>query len=214
MLIKACQWLPAAAILAWGGSALAGEVWKCQVGQQIIYSDQPCKTQGDTLNPRALQGNVVDAAVKKPVDDGAGAPAAGFRADNRPADNVCPGDSEITAMETRASSISLNPEAKAFMQDEVRRARQCRKGQGRYAAADWEISRQAQAAQSSISGGPDGRRRAEDMHSAADPSEGDRIASMREQERAQREAQRRQLQRLQNQPRPAFPAFPASPASR
>jgi hypothetical protein len=85
------------------------------------------------------------------------------------------------------------------MQEEVRRARQCRKGQGRYAAADWDISRQAQAAQSSQSGAQDARRRAEDMHSAADPVEGDRITSVREQERAQREAQRRQDQRLQNQ---------------
>jgi hypothetical protein len=203
MFIKACILLSAAAL---GGSAMAGEVWKCQVGQQIKYSDRPCTIAGDTLNPRALQGNVVDAAVKKPAGDGASAPAPGLRADGRPADNVCPGEAEVKAMETRASSISLGAEAKAFMQDEVRRARQCRKGQGRYGAADWEISRQAQAAQSSLSGAPDARRRAEDMHSAADPSEGDRIASMREQERAQREAQRRQEQRLRNLPSPASTA--------
>ncbi|MDC8772105.1 hypothetical protein [Roseateles albus] len=186
-----------------GGNAMAAEVWKCQVGDQIKYSDRPCQAAGEALPARSLQGNVVDAAVKPPPAQAASGAAAGPLVDARPPANVCPGELEISAMETRASSISLSPEAKAFMQDEVRRARQCRKGQGRYIAADWDISRQAQAAQSSSSGAQDARRRAEDMHSAADPGEGDRISSMREQERAQREAQRRQDQRLQNQaPRP------------
>lgn len=182
------------------GHAMAGEVWKCQVGEQIKYSDRPCQTTGEALAPRSLQGNVVDAAVKRPAAEAVGGTVSGPLAGGRPDSNVCPADAEIVAMETRAGSISLGTEAKAFMQDEVRRARQCRKGQGRYAAADWDISRQAQAAQSSLSGAPDARRRAEDMHSAADTSEGDRIASVREQERAQREAQRRLDQRfLQNQ---------------
>ncbi len=191
-----------------GAQAMAAEVWKCQVGDQIKYSDRPCPVAGEALPARSLQGNVVDAAVKKPVAEAANGAMPSLPSGSRPEANVCPGDLEISAMETRASSISLSPEAKAFMQDEVRRARQCRKGQGRYAAADWEISRQAQAAQSSHSSAQDARRRAEDMHSAADPTEGDRINSMREQERAQREAQRRQDQRLQNQA--ARPSVPAS----
>lgn len=188
------------------GATLAAEVWKCQIGDQIKYSDRPCPAAGDTLPARALQPNVVDAVVKKPLPEVTGGGTPKQPAGDRFEANVCPAELEINAMETRASSITLSPEAKSFMQDEVRRARQCRKGQGRYAAADWDISRQAQAAQSSRSGEQDARRRAEDMHSAADPSEGDRISSMREQERAQREAQRRQDQRLQNQ-------APRSPAS-
>ncbi|MCV2371170.1 hypothetical protein [Roseateles oligotrophus] len=189
--------LLSAALIA--GSASAGEVWKCQVGDQIKYSDRPCQAAGEALPSRSLQANVVDAAVKKPAAEAASGAMQNPNTGHRPEANVCPGELEISAMETRASSISLSPEAKAFMQDEVRRARQCSKGQGRYAAADWDISRQAQAAQSSHSGAQDARRRAEDMHSAADASEGDRISSVREQERAQREAQRRQDQRLQNQ---------------
>jgi hypothetical protein len=189
--------LLSAALIA--GPALAGEVWKCQVGEQIKYSDRPCQTAGEAMPPRSLQGNVVDAAVKRPAAEAASGAMLSLPSSSRPEANVCPGDLEISAMETRAGSISLAPEAKTFMQDEVRRARQCRKGQGRYAAADWDISRQAQAAQSSLSGASDARRRAEDMHSAADASEGDRIASVREQERAQREAQRRLDQRLQHQ---------------
>ncbi|MCV2352714.1 hypothetical protein LNV09_00915 [Paucibacter sp. B2R-40] len=207
-MFKACLFLTAAVAAALIAShAMAGEVWKCQVGEQIKYSDRPCQAAGEALPARSLQGNVVDAAVKRPAAPAASGATAAALADARPPANVCPGELEISAMETRAGSISLSPEAKAFMQDEVRRARQCRKGQGRYIAADWEISRQAQAAQSNLSGAQDARRRAEDMHSAADPSEGDRISSVREQERAQREAQRRQDQRLLNpSPRPAMPA--------
>lgn len=185
-------------VLLAGGGATAGEVWKCQVGEQIKYSDRPCQTVGEALPSRSLQGNVIDAAVKKAAPDPATSALLGAPVGSRPEANTCPGDLEISAMETRASSISLSPEAKAFMQDEVRRVRQCRKGQGRYVDADWAISRQAQAAQSSRSSEQDARRRAEDMHSAADPSEGDRIASMREQDRAQREAQRRLDQRRQD----------------
>jgi hypothetical protein len=189
--------LLAAALMS--SNAMAGEVWKCQVGEKIKYSDQPCPAAGEALPSRSLRGNVVDAAVKKPVAEAASGAMPGQPPANRAEANVCPGDMEISAMETRASLIGLSAEAKAFMQDEVRRARQCRNGQGRYAAADWDISRQAQAAQSSHSGAQEARRRAEDMHSAADASEADRITSMREQERAQREAQRRQDQYLQNQ---------------
>ncbi len=198
-------WLALAVSPVW-----AGEVWKCRVGDKIHYADQPCASQGEPLSKRTLQPNVVDTSA-----DNARRPVTGERAGPdgpapssapMPPSNVCPSDRDLTAMETRANANSLSPEAKTFMQDEIRRARQCRKGQGNYTAADWDISRQAQDAQSSLSGGADARRRAEAMHSAADVTEGDRIARQREQEQAQREAQRRLEQRLQNQP----PARPAS----
>jgi len=174
------------------GAAQAHEVWKCKVGDEIRYSDQPCAAQGEALAPRVLQGNVIDATR---VPQSSSAERAEFQGSARPQgaeENVCPTDRDITSMETRASSISLSREAKTFMQEEIRRARQCRKGQGRYTAADWAISRDAQNAQSSLSGAADARRRAEAMHSAADPLEGDRIARQREaEEAAAREAERR-----------------------
>jgi hypothetical protein len=185
--------LALSAIVLAGGQACAYEVWKCKAGDQIRYSDQPC-AQGETLQPRNLQGNVVETA-----GDRAGMPDARYPSGEGPAPrntetarNWCPSEQDIAGMQTRASSISLSREAKAFMQDEVRRALQCRKGQGSYTAADWAVSRDAQAAQSGIDGGADARRRAEAMHSAADPIEGERIARQREAEMlAEREGQRR-----------------------
>ena len=178
------------------GAAQAHEVWKCKVGDEIRYSDQPCAAQGEAMAPRVLQGNVIDA-TRVPQSSSAG--RAEFQGAARPQgqgaeQNVCPSDRDITSMETRASSISLSREAKTFMQDEIRRARQCRKGQGRYTAADWAISQDAQNVQSSLSGAADARRRAEAMHSAADPLEGDRIARQREAEEAAARAAERRAQ--------------------
>lgn len=89
--------------------------------------------------------------------------------------NTCPTDKDIRNMETSASSIGLGKDARTFLEDEIRRARQCRKGQGNYSAEDWQISKEARDAQRSISGKKQGQVRAEGMHSAADPIEGDRI---------------------------------------
>lgn len=171
-------------------AAQAAEIWKCKVGDKVHYSDQPCPVHGDPLPARQLQPNVV--APVKPVPAEAGASAAGEEAPFRPG-NVCPSDAEIRAMETRLSSISYEREEKDFLGDEVRRARQCRKGQGRYTAEDWDISRQAQSAQSSLTGAADARRRAEAMHSAADANEGERIARQRQSEEEGR--RRHQLRR-------------------
>lgn len=168
------------------------EVWKCSVDGKLEYSDQPCQSKGAPMTPRSLQGNVIDTAT----DASAAAPTR--RTSIPPARseqlflasaNVCPTNGDIAGMETKASSITLSPESKRFVQDEIRRARQCQKGRGNYSAADWTISKEAIDAQSSFTGAADARRRSEAMHSAADPNEGELIARQREVE--DREALRR-----------------------
>lgn len=186
---------------AWSGNAHA-EVWKCVVDGKVHYSDVPCPSKGEAMPARKLQSNSVDASTDRArvaaiaAEADAAAEADRQSAANRPPvaptapANVCPSDRDIAGMETKASSFSLSTEAKRFVQDEIRRARQCQKGQGRYNAADWNISKQALDAQSSLTGAADARRRAESMHSAADPAEADRIA--RQQEIEQRDAARQQ----------------------
>lgn len=165
------------------------EVWKCSLDGRVHYSDLPCptNTQADRLAPRTLQGNVIEvgrpmlAEVVRTAPPPAALPDESMPARAAPP-NVCPSDRDIASMETTASSISLPPEAKRFVQDEIRRARQCQKGLGRYSAADWAISRDAVAAQSSLSGAADARIRSESMHSAANPAEGELIARRQEAE--------------------------------
>jgi hypothetical protein len=180
--------------------AWAQQVWKCEVAGKVNFSDKPCPQSGQPVAERHLQPNVVDAIKPEVIQAAMGrTPAAS--APVLPAGNVCPGDGEIRGMETRANATTLGDAERRFMQDEVRRARQCRSGQGRYTDADWDISREAQAAQTQLSDRArlDARLRAEGVHSAADPAEGDRIERRRlAEERAARLAERQAAQRVQN----------------
>lgn len=181
--------------------AWAQQVWKCEVAGKVVFSDKPCPQAGQPVSERSLQPNVVDAIKPEVVNaalgrpTGASAPEAAL-----PSGNACPGDGEIRGMETRGNSTTLGDAERLFMQDEVRRALQCRAGRGRYTEAGWAISREAQAAQTQLSDRvrQDARLRAEAMHSAADPEEGDRIARRRIAEERMQRQQQRQQQRAAN----------------
>jgi hypothetical protein len=179
-------------------SAGAQQVWKCDVAGQVRYSDKPCQDSGKPVSERSLQPNIADGIKPEAVRAAIGASAASVAgpAAPAPAGNVCPGDDEIRGIETRGSSTTLGDEERQFLQDEVRRAWQCRKGQGRYTEADWVVSRQAQARQTNTGERDrrDARLRAEAMHSAADPDEGDRIARRRIAEERLRQRQQQQQQ--------------------
>lgn len=175
-------------------SAAAQPVWKCEVAGKLVFSDKPCPQAGQPLAERSLQPNVVEALKPAVVDAAMGRPPAAS-APPAPDGSACPGDSEIRGMETRAHSTTLGDAERQFLQDEVRCARQCRNGQGRYREADWAISREARAAQTQIGDRArhDARLRAEAMHSAADPQEGDRIARRRIAEETMQRREQRQL---------------------
>lgn len=191
--------------LAFSGAG-AQQVWKCEVAGKVNFSDKPCPQAGNQLPERSLRPNVAEALKPEAVQTALGRPAAAGGASApqgtpgaSPPANRCPSDAEIRSMETRANSTSLGDAERQFMQDEVRRARQCRAGQGNYTEADWDISREAQAAQSQLGdrARADARVRAESVHSAADALEGDRIARRRIEEERQRRAQQLQAQRAQ-----------------
>lgn len=202
LLLKTC-----CATLLLGSLTVQGaEVWRCKSASGgIVFSDVPCPSTGEPVPARQLQSNIVQAQRLPPTDaDREAQPAEGRR------ENVCPGDLELRNMETQASSTSLSPKASSFLQDEIRRVRQCRKGQGRYTAEDWRISQAARDAQSSTSTQEAARSAAEAMHSAADPIEGDRIAQARAQEQAQAERRRLRPPPPQQFPLPRPPGRAAS----
>jgi hypothetical protein len=186
--------------------AAAQQVWKCEVGGKVHFSDKPCPQAGQPLPERNLQPNVVEALRPEDVQATLGR-ASAASAPPAPSGNACPGDGEVRGMEVRANSTTLGDAERQFLQDEVRRVRQCRAGQGRYREADWVISREAQAAQTQLSDRAryDARLRAEAMHSAADPDEGDRIARRRI---AEEKMQRRQQQLQRRSQNPASSANP------
>lgn len=183
-----------------GSGANAQQVWKCEVAGEVRFSDKPCPGSGQPVAERSLQPNVVDSLKPEAVRAALAGPAPAS-APVAPAGNACPGDAEVRGMETRGNSTTLGDAERQFMQDEVRRVLQCRAGRGRYTEADWAVSRQAQAAQTQLSdrARQDARLRAEAMHSAADPDEGDRIARRRiAEERLQQRRNSMMLPRGQN----------------
>jgi hypothetical protein len=166
--------------LAWVGLATnpcQAQVWKCMENGRTVFSDLPCPKNGRELDARQLNANTVQGHRVPATKDMADPPAAPATAMSSAATrtSVCPTDQEIRNMEVKASSITLQARERDFLNDEIRRARQCRKGQGHYSAADWQASREAQADQSSLDGRERARKKAEGVHSAADPVEGDRI---------------------------------------
>ena len=110
-----------------------------------------------------------------------------------PAGSSCPSELAIRNMEVSVSSPSLGKKERTFHEAEIRRARQCRAGEGVYADADWKASKEALADQRTFKEEDrrQARARAEGIHSAANPREGDRIAQERQAE-ASREAERRE----------------------
>lgn len=185
-----------------GPGAFAQQIWKCEVDGQARFSDKPCPGAGQRLPERTLQPNIVESLKPEVVREAMGRPApASAPPAAVPAGNVCPSDAEIRGMETRGNSTTLGDSERQFMQEEVRRALQCRAGRGRYTEADWAVSRAAQAAQTQFSDRArrDARIRAESMHSAADPEEADRIARRRiAEERLEAQRQQQALRRGQN----------------
>lgn len=93
----------------------------------------------------------------------------------------CPSALEIRNMEASVSSPSLNKKERAFHEAEIRRARQCQAGEGNYSADAWKASKEALGDQRSVDAEVrrQARARAEGIHSAANPREGDRIAQER-----------------------------------
>ena len=96
-------------------------------------------------------------------------------------------------MEVSVSSPSLKKKERDFYEAEIRRARQCQAGEGRYSADAWRASKEALDDQRSVDAEVRrrARARAEGFHSAASPREADRIANERNAE-SNREAGRRE----------------------
>jgi hypothetical protein len=150
---------------------MAQTVWKCQVNGKTTFSDAPCPSSGTMLDQRNLNSNTIGAVRRQWSEESD--QQEGGRQHYSPSGQAssCPSEREIKNMETSASSITIGKKEKAFLQDEVRRARQCAKGQGNYSSDDWTQLKETRDAQSSIRDGADARRKAEGIHSAADPAE-------------------------------------------
>ncbi|MBN9695609.1 MAG: DUF4124 domain-containing protein [Zoogloea sp.] len=164
--------------------------YRCaDVGGRITFSDVPC--------PRSAISQSVISTV--PATRGAGGTelrqlrnmqairamgersahgAAGSGASGSAAHVECPTERDITNLETRASSITLDARSRSFLQAEIRRAKACGTEGGRYSREDWARINAGISAQTRISGADRamGQMDAERVHaSAASPQERQRM---------------------------------------
>jgi hypothetical protein len=178
-----------ALVMLMHASAVHSQVWRCESAGKVVYTDAACE-KGRRLDAAALSANVMPReqapaqVAARPVHDQVRPPAAGAHTPE-PAGNasVCPSELEIRNWEVSANARTISDEVRDLLRDEVRRARQCHKGQGFYTAKDWDISRSAQNDARGLRGPAQARELADSMHSAADPIEGDRIAARKARER-------------------------------
>lgn len=180
----------------------AQAVWKCKTNGKTSFSHEPCPKNGTTLADEQLNANTIGAVRRTRSDDDYARRQTVETHMSQQAmqqggpRSSCPSNLDIRNMETQASSNSLTREKKAFMQGEIRRARQCQSGQGHYTDRDWQDLKQARDDQSSLTGARAARARAEAIHSGADPIEADRIASERAEEERQRQLRARQVRTI------------------
>lgn len=170
--------------------ALAQTVWKCQVNGKTTFSDAPCPSSGQMLDQRQLKSNTIGAVKRQWAQEHEEDSYQASNGHYAGTQSSCPSEQEIRNLETSAGSVTIDKKKREFLQDEVRRARQCTKGQGSYNQNDWKNIKEAHRAQNSLTGSAAARARAEGIHSAANPYEGERIA-----------ADRRNGERLQEQRR-------------
>lgn len=222
----AARWIGALGVaVAVAGPALA-QVYKCTDAHgKTEYSNLACP-QGAKVSAPVIKSNTVDAsgmrlqnqlALQRQWDEQQRPQQPALMSLSGPISGStghCPSDIELRNMETSATSTTMGRKEREFLQDEIRRVRQCRAGQGRYTREDWAISRQAQDDQNSLTNRARGRARAEGMHSAADPLEGQRIHERRIAREAARAQQDMELERAQQHGRAADSSDRARKANR
>jgi hypothetical protein len=180
-----------------------GQKYKCAGKDgKIEFSNMACATNTAastvTVKPNSIDSSGMREQSQKALDrrqqevDQAES-ARRYQGSAGAAGNECPSELELRNMETQAASVTLGKKEREFLQDEIRRAMQCRSGQGNCTAKHWQQSQEARAAQNSLTDRAGGRGRAEAMHGLADPAEAERIRAARaadEQQRAARQGAR------------------------
>ncbi len=191
----------------------AAQVYKCRTPQGgVEYSGTPCPA-GTAGGLADVRPNTLDSAGLRDqaARSGAARPAGAASAASAPAvaaaepQRVCPSETELRNLETSAGASTRDARQRGWLQDEVRRVRQCRAGEGRYTAQDWRELAQAWAGFDRIK--PEDQAaahaRADDLHAAANPLEAQRIAARRATDAAASAAEAARALRCSTLPRPA-----------
>lgn len=131
------------AAVLWAACGVASaQVYRCESGGRISYSDAPCGS--GAIRSVEIGGNRVERVerVVAPVTAGvpatAGVPDAGLLPPQGPGPGACPGELDLRNIETRLSGQVVPAKNRAALYHERWKAQQCRVVGGRYGHEDWK----------------------------------------------------------------------------
>lgn len=169
------------------------EVYKCADAQgKVSYSGTPCAAS--SVRQQAVNASPASAGIGGVSSDASSTPRANSAPATAPApEKFCPSERDISNLENRATSITLDDKARAFIRDEVRRARACSREDTHYTREDWaRVERGIDAQNRSLERDrEEGRAAAIDTHSVS--------ASAQERERIENEKNREALREAERQ---------------
>lgn len=160
------------AVLAFGTGAVQAQMFKCVgPGGKVEYRGSPCE---DARHERGLSGGTisgVDAMSQKEIQRAQRANPAPRQPQAVIIGGQAKGPSaqDIKNMEAAATSVTMDPKARKFLEAEVRRAKEAQRRGGDYTAEDWADLKEAQRAQNRIDDRDrkKARRDGEDIHLGA-----------------------------------------------
>jgi len=171
---------------------VAAEVYKCADAQgKVSYSGTPCAA--GSVRQQSVNATPAAAGIGGVTSDAGAARSTATAASAAAPEKFCPSERDISNLENRATSITLDDKARAFIRDEVRRARACSREDTHYTREDWaRVERGIDAQNRTLERDrEEGRAAAIDTHSLS--------ASAQERERIENEKNREALREAERQ---------------
>jgi hypothetical protein len=115
--------------------AAHAQVYRCEVGGKVSYTDAPCGS--GAVRSVEVQGNRIER-VRTPPTIGAPAQAGAEMQEAGPAPGACPSDLDVQNIDTRLSGHVVPAKNRAALHYERSKALRCRSFGGRYEHDDWK----------------------------------------------------------------------------
>lgn len=165
-LFKHSRPLALCVLLAGISTPAMADVYKCADAHgNVSYSGTPCAT--DSVRQQAVNAAPAASGINSVKADASGAQLDLDRA--AAPEKICPSERDIANLENRATSITLDDKGRAFIREEVRRARACSREDSHYTREDWARVQRGIDAQNRVldRDREDGRASALDTHSVS-----------------------------------------------
>jgi hypothetical protein len=115
-------------------AAANAQVYRCEAGGKVIYSDEPCGRGGVVLPDDQLRSNTLPSpGSRKTAATAVEAPATSVVQMS----GGCPGDVELRNIRNRLSERVIPAQNRVALGQELAKAQRCRSLQLKYSPEDW-----------------------------------------------------------------------------